>query len=437
MVDREYHILLVEDEESHAALIRRAFAEYPGQWRLEVIDRLGRARRYLDLKSTDLAIVDLVLPDGHGIDLLPDCEREQKHPVIVLTAYGDEQIAVEAMKAGACDYVVKTESSMVALPRIARRCLREWQLVLERRAAEFALKESEERYRTLVEDMPAMICRYSPTGDLTFGNEQFCIFFGLTAEGLLQQNFYQLLSQDIRKIVQGNLATLTQAQPVITYEYPILRSNGEVCWQKWTDRALFDRQGKMVEFQSMGEDITSQKQIEQELKKWATHDFLTNLPNRRLLQDRLELALSKSKRYEQLLALLYIDIDEFKLINDTYGHAYGDNVLLAVGERLQSCIREIDTVARLGGDEFAIIIEQPHSLQDVEEVIDRIKVKFSRPFKIDQQKISLTISIGVGIYPYDADSSEKLLKHADNAMYVAKAKGKNRFYFPAVENQHS
>jgi diguanylate cyclase (GGDEF)-like protein/PAS domain S-box-containing protein len=434
MEGRRNHILLVEDEESHATLIRRAFDEDSGEWRLEVVDGLEKARLDLNNKTPDLAIIDLVLPDGHGIDLLPADGGDQNHPTIVLTAHGDEQIAVEAMKAGAFDYVVKTENSMVALPRIARRCLREWQLGVDRRAAEIALKESEERYRTLVEDMPSLICRYLPSGELTFGNDQFCEFFGMTPERLPGQNFFLLLSKDSRKIVQGNLATLTPTQPVSTYEYPEQLPGGNVGWQKWTDRALFDREGKLVEYQSMGEDITKQKQIEQELIRWASHDFLTSLPNRRLFQDRLDLALSKSRRYEHLLGLLYIDLDEFKLVNDSYGHAYGDKVLQAVGERLQSCIREVDTVARLGGDEFTIIVEQPHSLEAVLEVLHRILEKMSRPFVIDQHKVNLTTSIGVGIYPYDAEGSQLLLKRADNAMYVAKAKGKNQYHFPSFEN---
>ncbi len=430
MENQSIHILLVEDEEPHAALIRRAFADYSGNWKVEVVGSLQEAYAAVAVHKPDLAIVDLVLPDGQGIDLLPAGAPERPYPVMVLTGQGDEKIAVEAMKAGAFDYVVKTANSMLALPRIATRVLREWELVLDRRRAEAALIESEERYRTLVEDMPFLICRYMTGGGLTFVNENFSQYYNKSPQELSGLNYFQLLPEDVRQIVRGNLTSLTPTNPVTSYEFPIFKLEEAVRWQRWTDRALFDKKGKLVEYQSMGEDITERKRTEQQLQKLATHDFLTGLPNRRLFQERLDLALTKAEHNQQSLALLYIDLDSFKAINDSLGHENGDKVLQVVGERLQGCIREIDTVARFGGDEFAIIIDHPNSRPLVINIIERILACFGKPYQINGHKVPLTASIGVAFYPQDAEDRLALLIQADNAMYTAKEKGKNQYHFP-------
>jgi diguanylate cyclase (GGDEF)-like protein/PAS domain S-box-containing protein len=430
MGDPSMRILLVEDEEPHIALIRRAFSVYPGSWTLDVVRTLAEAQMAVVAAKPDLAIVDLVLPDGQGIDLLPVNAEERPYPVMVLTGQGDEQIAVEAMKAGAFDYVVKSESSMAALPRIATRVLREWELVIDRRRAEAAQKESEERYRTLVEDMPFMICRYKVNGELTFVNQNFSQYISQPSETLLGQIFFDLVPEEVRQIVKSNLASLTPTNPVTSYEYPIFKVREEIIWQRWTNRALFDESGRLVEYQSLGEDITQRKQTEQQLRKLATHDFLTGLPNRRLFQERLEVAITKAEHYQQDLALLYLDLDQFKAINDSFGHENGDKVLQGVADRLQNCMRGVDTLARLGGDEFAVIVDQTNTSAKIEEVITHISGCFTKPYIFNHQQVSLTASIGVAVYPRDAQDPLELLKQADNAMYVAKEKGKNQYHFP-------
>ncbi len=429
MENRAINILLVEDEESHATLIRRAFDDYPGSWNIQNVGTLSEAQAAIENCKPDLAIVDLILPDGQGIEMLPADALERPFPVMVLTGHGDEQIAVDAMKAGAFDYVVKSANAMLALPRIATRVLREWNLVLDRRRAEAALVESEERYRTLVEDMPFMVCRYMAGGELTYVNDSFSEHYSKSPPELLGLNFFHLLPDDVCQIVRGNLKSLTPTNPVTSYEYPIIDSEGAISWQRWTDRALFDKHGNLAEYQSMGEDITARKRTEQQLQKFATHDFLTGLPNRRLFQERLDLSITKAELHQQSLALLYIDLDSFKAINDSFGHENGDKVLQVVGERLQGCAREIDTVARFGGDEFAVIIDHPTSQAEISTMIDRILACFGRPYKFNQHKVSLSASIGVACYPQDAQDRQGLLKQADNAMYIAKEKGKNQYHF--------
>jgi diguanylate cyclase (GGDEF)-like protein/PAS domain S-box-containing protein len=370
------------------------------------------------------------LPDGQGTDLLSVGSDERPYPVMVLTGQGDEEVAVEAMKAGAFDYVVKSANSMLALPRIANRVLREWNLVLDRRQAEGALRESEERYRILVEDMPFMICRYTPGGELTFVNERFSHNFHQPSDALIGINFFHLLHEETRGLVRSNLRLLNPANPVASYEYPVINSEEVVRWQRWTDRALFDKDEELVEYQSMGEDITARKQIEKQLQKLATHDFLTGLPNRRLFQERLDLALTMAESNQQNLALLYIDLDNFKSINDSFGHENGDTVLQGVAGRLQQCIRKADTIARLGGDEFALIVEQPNTPAEIQKLINRLLACFGRPYNFDHHKVSLSASIGVAVFPQDAGDRLELLKLADNAMYVAKKRGKNQYHYP-------
>jgi two-component system cell cycle response regulator len=179
------------------------------------------------------------------------------------------------------------------------------------------------------------------------------------------------------------------------------------------------------------------KRFEEHLTYLAQYDHLTGLVNRTLFRDRLVQATARSKRMQQMIGLMLLDLDRFKLVNDTFGHDIGDELLKAVSERLKTCVREVDTVARMGGDEFTIILEGVSSEQNILVVAKRITESISTPFELKGHCITIGISIGITIYPHDDHPIDQLLKHADTAMYQAKQQGGSAFHLHEVSGTHS
>ena len=207
------------------------------------------------------------------------------------------------------------------------------------------------------------------------------------------------------------------------------RKNGELfpAWQ--TISAVEDERGTIVNYVSVMADISSFKQSQAQLDFLAYHDPLTELPNRLLLLDRLDHALQRAKRFRQQLAVLFLDLDRFKNINDSLGHAVGDSVLQLAAERIGSEVRAEDTISRLGGDEFVIILDQIDDVQDAASLAQKLIAAFQQPFIADQHELHLSISMGISIYPSDGENGDTLIKNADAAMYKAKEEGRNDYQF--------
>lgn len=213
------------------------------------------------------------------------------------------------------------------------------------------------------------------------------------------------------------------------------RKNGEIYYEEKTITPQRDRHGNIVHFISTGKDVTERIEAQERLHHLAHHDALTGLPNRVLLQDRLSQALSRSHWRERNIAVMFMDIDRFKVINDTLGHNAGDELLKIVSQRLLSCVREGDTVARLGGDEFAIVLNDIASQQDVPPIAEKIITTLTEPVEIEGQELFVTSSIGISLFPQDGKDSSELLKKADVAMYRAKAQGKDNFQLYNAEDE--
>ena len=422
-------IVIVEDRADQLALIRAAFAAHPGRYRLITVGSLAEASEQAAQSRPDLVIANLNLPDGRGTDLLPGQEGEPDFPLVIMTNQGDEHIAVETIKAGSLDYVVKTPANLAELPRIAENALRQWQHILDKKNVELSLRASEERYRRLVEDLPALVCRFLPDGTLTFVNEHYCNYFAKTAAELVGENFFNFIPAEEQADVRAHYSSLTPEKPVITYEHQVNAPDGMLRWQRWTDRALFDPRGQPVEYQSIGEDITPRKMMEQRLKEMALHDPLTELPNRRLYNERLEHALAHARRSKERVAVFFMDLDFFKLVNDRYGHDAGDQALKETAKRLIKCVRASDTVARMGGDEFTVLLENFNHPQDTVLVAEKIMAAIRQPYLITRQPLQITVSIGISLFPKDGELPEHLIGAADRAMYQAKDTGRNRICF--------
>lgn len=214
------------------------------------------------------------------------------------------------------------------------------------------------------------------------------------------------------------------------------RKNGE-CFPVWLSiTAVCSDEGGVTHYVATHTDITLRKAAEEDIKQLAFYDPLTGLPNRRLLQDRLHQAMSQARRERGRLALLFLDLDKFKPVNDAFGHQAGDELLQAVAQRLQACVRESDTVARLGGDEFVLLLPSIEAAQDAMAVAEKIHQAFGQPFALSAgRSVSMTFSTGIAVYPEHANDEKALMRHADEAMYQAKAAGRDRFvlFAPATE----
>lgn len=235
------------------------------------------------------------------------------------------------------------------------------------------------------------------------------------------------LSQKDRQQLWRDVRTQVQRVGVWQGEIHSVRRNGERFWEQVICTPIRDEAGDPSHFLILGEDISIRKRYEQQLLRQANYDILTGLPNRMLALDRLKLALAQARRENQLVGVMFLDLDNFKHINDTMGHDAGDTLLVEASRRISSCLRGTSTVARLGGDEFLVILPGVHGVDSTEQVADRILHNFLPPIQLGGQEVFISTSIGIAIYPTDSDSSGSLLQNADAAMYEAKAQGKSSY----------
>jgi diguanylate cyclase (GGDEF)-like protein/PAS domain S-box-containing protein len=296
--------------------------------------------------------------------------------------------------------------------------------ITERKRAEERLKKAEQRYRSVVEEQTELVCRFLPDLTLTFANEAYLNYFGLGPEDAIGESFIDRVAVEDRVYYEEKLFELTPDDPTRTVEHRVFASGGEARWQQWTDRAIFDVEGRPVEYQSVGRDVTERKALEERLEHQALHDSLTDLPNRRLFVDRLGQALGRTKRRKgRTVAVLFMDLDGFKVVNDSLGHDTGDRLLVEVAERLGGCLRPEDTLARFGGDEFVVLLEGLTAPDAAVRVADRITEELREPFVIDGRELYVAASVGVALGSAAAKDPEELLREADTSMYRAKDEG--------------
>ncbi len=296
---------------------------------------------------------------------------------------------------------------------------------------ETELRESERQYRQLIEFSPDAILLHSlsvifyanHSAVLLYGAKDSSEFIGKSLAELVHPNFHAMLSARMQKI-EGKEQTLDLV------EQTHIRFDGSEFNAEVITSSVF-LSGKHVA-QTIVRDITRRKTEEEMLKYRATHDPLTDLPNRFLLKDRLTQAVEHCKRSQTIGAVLYLDLDNFKSINDAFGHAVGDQALQRAAEIMQSALRKGDTIARLSGDEFVILLDPISDLLDAEKVANHIIRALSRPFIIESHEIMLSSSVGIALFPSDGSDPDSLLQSADAAMYSAKQEGKYRakFYAP-------
>ena len=301
--------------------------------------------------------------------------------------------------------------------------------VTDRQQAERALEEQFNFTTQLLEAIPNPVFYKDERGRYIGCNVAFEHFTGQPRASLVGRSVYEISPRDLAERYHAADKALFDHPGVQTYEANVATPDGsrrDVVFYKATFNRADGRLGGLV---GVILDITERKQAEALIWRQANYDTLTGLPNRRLLLDRLEQELKRAHRDADSLALLFIDLDRFKEVNDTLGHETGDQLLIEAARRITGCVRESDTVARQGGDEFTVILPGLEEETHVEQIAQNILRELLKPYQFAHESVYISASIGITVYPRDGEDAEALLKHADRAMYDAKAQGKNCFSF--------
>lgn len=435
MEDAYITILIVEDEKSHALAITRMFNSVAPEAKILIAGSLDEYRRTIEVVLPDVVVTDLNLPDGRATEILTSPPENGAFPVLVMTAHGNEELAVTAMKAGALDYIVKSAEAFACLPQTVERALREWRLLKKHLLIEQSLQESETRFSRLLQEIPSVAVQgYGVDGTVHYWNLASEKLYGFTAVETLGRSLVDLivpveLHEDFQNALKWMAETGQAAPPA---ELTLRRKDGSRV-TVYSCYSVIQKPGAELELFCLDIDITERKQNEDQLEYLATHDELTGLANRALLQDRLDQSLRFAHRSGRILAVLLIDLDRFKIINDSLGHDFGDKLLRSVAERLQHVVREADTVARLGGDEFVVLLSEVADVDDVGLLAARILRSLAEPHRIDGREITVVASLGISLYPKDSDNGATLIRTADIAMYRAKREGGGGFSFFAPD----
>jgi diguanylate cyclase (GGDEF)-like protein/PAS domain S-box-containing protein len=309
--------------------------------------------------------------------------------------------------------------------------------VTERRLAEEALRDSEARYRLMAENSTDMISRTSTRGIILYASDASRRLLGYEPSELIGRSFYDFIFEVDREEVRYLSSLIHESGPT-TFAYRVEKKDGSLVWFETTSRSVRDPlSGRIREIVGVSRDVTERKKVEEQIEYQAYHDALTGLPNRRLFRDRLTVALAHARRMKHPLAVMFLDLDRFKVVNDTLGHSIGDELLKAIAARLQVSLREEDSVARMGGDEFTVLLADLRTADAAAKIAQKVLDTVALPLQIEGTELFITTSIGIALFPSDGDSAEELLANADHAMYRAKDAGRNSYqmFTPAMNSR--
>jgi diguanylate cyclase (GGDEF)-like protein/PAS domain S-box-containing protein len=302
--------------------------------------------------------------------------------------------------------------------------------ITQRKRTKRNLREIVERFRSLTELSSDWYWEMDADLRFTYVSEGIRKVRGVAPETLLGKRRWD--SKDIvgsQEEMARHRATLEAHLPFRDFVLARSNADGKITYVSHTGRPIFDEKGVFRGYRGVARDITARVRAEEDLARMAHYDPLTGLPNRTLLLDRLQRAMARADRGQRLLAVMFLDLDQFKEINDSLGHATGDTVLKEAALRLENCLRLTDTVARLGGDEFTILLEDVGSVDEISRIADKLLKAISAPAEVAGHELHLSTSIGVTVYPLDDQNADTLLRNADLAMYHAKQEGRNNVQF--------
>ncbi len=283
-------------------------------------------------------------------------------------------------------------------------------------------------FETILASGPDLIFSFNLEGRFVYANKPLKDLFGLTLEEMVGKNYYDL-DLPIATELQGQIEQVIRSKVSVRREAPYTSTSGKLVWHDYVFTPVFDKKGEIESVVCIGHDVTERRASEHNNWTKANYDNLTGLPNRSLFTNRLEEYVKHSQRSGSSIALLFIDLDYFKEINDQFGHEAGDSLLKQSAERIHTCVRESDTAARLGGDEFIVILKNSQNTRHIEIVAEKIRQRLAEPFDLGNHTVQISASIGVAISPRDTTLANELVNHADAAMYASKNKGRNQVNF--------
>jgi diguanylate cyclase (GGDEF)-like protein/PAS domain S-box-containing protein len=422
-------ILLVEDNPADARLVREMVNDH-GQHASEVthVESLGEAESLLSEREVDIILLDLRLPDGHGLGALRRARAAAPRvPLVVLTGLNDESLAHQALREGAQDYLVKGEIETRGLLRVLRHAV-------ERKMLEDALFIEKERAEVTLNCIGDAVVCTDLAGNVTSLNlvaDKITGWSRQEAAGRPISEVFRLLDMTSREAIVGP-AAMDGAQNEIAPLPPrciLVRRDGSEVAIEDSVAPIHDRNGQAAGTVFAFRDVSAAQAMTLQMTHSAEHDLLTGLPNRRLLHDRVSQSIALAQRDMTQIAVLYLDLDGFKYINDSLGHPIGDQLLQSIAKRLVDCVRSTDTVSRQGGDEFVILLSELQQPEDAAMMANRMLHVVAEAHSIDSRDLHVTTSIGVSVYPEDGQDADALIKNADTAMYQAKENGRQKYQF--------
>jgi diguanylate cyclase (GGDEF)-like protein/PAS domain S-box-containing protein len=421
-------ILLIENNPTTADSIRAALTPTgDGLFDVEWVCQLSEGLDRLSKKGTAAVLLALSLPDSHGVETFDKVFAAAPDiPILILGGNGSEGLVKEAVGRGAQDYLLPDHLDYT-LPRALRNAI-------ERKAVEDALYLERERAVVTLSSIGDAVLSTDISGHVTYLN--------LVAESMTGWKHDEAVGKplaEVFKIIDGatgkaardpmEMAVEQDRTVGLTVNCILVRRDGFESAIEDSAAPIHDRSGRVVGAVIVFHDVTEARARSLQMTHLAQHDLLTGLPNRVVLHEHIAHSISLARRHHGHVAVLFLDLDRFKNINDSLGHSSGDKLLKSVSERVLKTVRNSDTVCRLGGDEFVVLLSEIAHPNDAGSCAQKILLSLNSPHPIGRHNLQVDCSIGISIYPKDGDDAEMLIKNADAAMYCAKEKGLNNFQF--------
>ena len=444
----EVQRILIVDDESRMRDSLRLLLEGTGREILECSTG-NRALTILKSQEIDLVLLDINLPDISGLEVM-EWIAANHIPSSVIMVSADVHIdsAIRALRCGAVEFVRKPHELGAIQHKVdnvlQRRILERNQVLMTAQ-----LEQSERLHRFLVETSPDIIYTLDQEGRFIFINARIESLLGYSREELIGKHYTTIvLEDDLKQATYAFTERRNDDRATSNFEVRLACKNNSSqhagrphivamlssvgIYDTWQENQQ-EPARRFLGTYGVARDVTEFKIAEETIHFQAMHDHLTSLPNRRLFKDRLEFSMAQSRRHGGAVGIMFIDLDRFKLVNDTYGHAEGDELLKDVARRISGCVRSSDTLARQGGDEFTVLLPDLHNPEEASLIAEKIQEELKNPFTVSGLTFRATASIGISIFPRDGDNADLLLKNADIAMYKVKASGKNGYMFFAKE----